>query len=87
MLRHQGGVLGPVASAPTVWRPLAEVTPAGLMKIQTALARVRRHVWAQIPASAAIRSFWRRRARRIMAPPQDGRSSAFTLYAERVPAG
>ncbi|AIF41893.1 hypothetical protein HX89_14385 (plasmid) [Dermacoccus nishinomiyaensis] len=27
VLRHQSGVLGPVASPPTVWRTLAEVTP------------------------------------------------------------
>ena len=27
VLRHQGEVLGSVASAPTVWRALAEVTP------------------------------------------------------------
>jgi hypothetical protein len=33
VLRHQGGaggVLGPVASAPTVWRALDEVTPGRL---------------------------------------------------------
>ena len=27
VLRHQGQVLGPVASAPTVWRALDELTP------------------------------------------------------------
>ncbi|WP_353358113.1 transposase, partial [Intrasporangium sp. DVR] len=48
VLRHQGGVLGPVASPPTVWRALDEVTPARLKKIQTARARVRRNVWAQV---------------------------------------
>jgi len=48
VLRHQAGVLGPVASAPTVWRTLDEVTPARLKKIQTARARVRRHVWTQL---------------------------------------
>jgi hypothetical protein len=47
-LRHQVGVLGPVASAPTVWRTLDEVTPGRLKKIESARARVRRHVWAQI---------------------------------------
>jgi hypothetical protein len=55
VLGHQADVLGPVASAPTVWRTLDEVTPAQLRKIQTARARVRRHVWAQfgdgVPAS------------------------------------
>jgi len=51
VLRHQDGVLGPVASAPTVWRTLDEVTPARLKKIAAARARVRRHVWAQLAAS------------------------------------
>ncbi len=49
VLRHQVSVLGPVASAPTVWRTLDEVTPARLGKIQTARARVRRHVWSVFP--------------------------------------
>lgn len=49
VLRHQAGVLGPVASPPTVWRALDEVTPGGLKKIATARARSRRHVWAQVP--------------------------------------
>lgn len=49
VLRHQGQVLGPVASPPTVWRALDEVKPARLKKIATARARTRRHVWAQIP--------------------------------------
>ena len=51
VLRHQSGVLGPVASAPTVWRTLDEVTPARLQKIAVARARVRRHVWSQLAAS------------------------------------
>ena len=41
VLRHQGGVLGPVASPPTVWRALDEVTPARARKIGAARARVR----------------------------------------------
>lgn len=49
VLRHQSSVLGPVASPPTVWRTLDEITPARLRKIATARARVRRHVWAQLP--------------------------------------
>jgi len=49
VLRHQAGVLGPVASPPTVWRTLDEVTPGRLKKIATARARARRHVWAQLP--------------------------------------
>lgn len=55
VLRHQAGVLGAVASPPTVWRTLDEVTPGRLRKVATARARVRRHVWAQllggVPAS------------------------------------
>lgn len=50
VLRHQAGVLGPVASPPTVWRTLDEVTPGRVKKIATARARVRRHVWSQLPA-------------------------------------
>lgn len=49
VLRHQVGVLGPVASPPTVWRTLKQVTPGRLKKTATARARVRRHVWAQLP--------------------------------------
>jgi len=49
VLRHQGGVLGAVASPPTVWRTLAEITPGRSRKIATARARVRRHVWSQFP--------------------------------------
>ena len=49
VLRHQAGVLGQVASPPTVWRTLKQVTPGRLKKIATARARVRRHVWAQLP--------------------------------------
>jgi hypothetical protein len=48
VLRHQSQVLGPVASAPTVWRALDELTPAALKRIEVARARVRRHVWAQL---------------------------------------
>jgi len=51
VLRHQAQVLGPVASPPTVWRTLDEITPARLKKIATARARVRRHVWAQLATS------------------------------------
>lgn len=49
VLRHQRSVLGLVASPPTVWRTLDEVTPGRLNKLQTARARTRRHVWAQLP--------------------------------------
>lgn len=51
VLRHQSGVLGPVASAPTVWRTLDEVTPGRLKKIAAARAPARRHVGAQLAAS------------------------------------
>src|SRR5450759_1110064 len=49
VLRHQDQVLGPVASAPTVWRALDGLTPAALKRIDVARARVRRHVWKQLP--------------------------------------
>ncbi len=49
VLRHQREVLGSVASAPTVWRALDEVTPAVAKRIDTARARVREHVWSQLP--------------------------------------
>ena len=49
VLRHQSGALGPVASAPTVWRTLDEVTAGKRKKIQVARARTRRHVWSQLP--------------------------------------
>ncbi len=51
VLRHQGRLLGRVASAPTVWRVLDEVTPARSKKIAAARARVRCHVWSQLTAS------------------------------------
>ena len=43
-LRHQTAMLGPVASPPTVWRTLNEVTPAALR----VRAKVRCHVWSQM---------------------------------------
>lgn len=49
VLRHQGAVLGPVASPPTVWRALREATPARLRKVEVARARIRRHVWELLP--------------------------------------
>ncbi len=54
VLRHQTQILGPVASAPTVWRALDEVTPASRKKITTARARVRRHVWSRLAASGGV---------------------------------
>nr|WP_295692623.1 transposase [Lapillicoccus sp.] len=53
VLRHQGEVLGSVASAPTVWRArheLDEVTPVVVKRIDEARAEVRAHVWSQLPA-------------------------------------
>jgi hypothetical protein len=41
VLRHQEQVLGPVASAPTVWRALDELTPAALGRVERARARAR----------------------------------------------
>ncbi len=48
VLRHQRQVLGSVASAPTVWRALDEVTPAAVKRIDKARAKVRAHVWSQL---------------------------------------
>ena len=53
VLRHQSEVLGPVASPPTVWRTLDEITPAKAKKIAAGRARARRHVWDQLAASEA----------------------------------
>lgn len=49
VLRHQSPLLGSVASAPTVWRTLNELTPARLARVEKARARVRRHVWSLLP--------------------------------------
>ncbi|EYT62825.1 transposase [Dietzia sp. UCD-THP] len=49
VLRHQSEALGPVASAPTVWRTLDEITAGKRKKIQVARARTRRHVWSRLP--------------------------------------
>ena len=48
-LRHQRDVLGPVASAPTAWRALDELTPASLKRIEAARAVARARVWGLIP--------------------------------------
>jgi hypothetical protein len=48
-LRHQDQVLGPVASAPTVWRALAELTPARRARVEQARAKTRASVWARLP--------------------------------------
>jgi hypothetical protein len=55
-LRHQDGVIGPVASPPTVWRAMDEATPVALARVEKCRARVRRHVWSllsQLPGSKA----------------------------------
>ncbi len=44
-LRHLGPVIGPVPSNPTVWRALSEVGDLQLIRINTAVARFRRHWW------------------------------------------
>jgi hypothetical protein len=44
-LRHQAGLLGPVASAPTVWRTLDEAGPATFGRVEKARAQIRRQVW------------------------------------------
>jgi len=54
-IRYQAGLLGPVASPPTVWRALDEATPALLWRVEKARARIRRHVWGLLPALPASR--------------------------------
>ncbi|WP_366521207.1 IS1380 family transposase [Lapillicoccus sp.] len=54
VLRHQSEVLGSVASAPTVWRALDEVTPAVTKRIDTARAKVRAHVWSQLESRGGL---------------------------------
>jgi hypothetical protein len=39
-----------VASPPTVWRMLDEMTPAASKRVEKARARIRRHVWGLLPA-------------------------------------
>jgi hypothetical protein len=48
LLGDQDELLGPVASMPTAWRTLDEMTPARLRKIAATRARTRRHVWKLI---------------------------------------
>ena len=48
-LRHQTQLLGPVASAPTVWRTLDESGPSALTRVEKARVRTRRHVWDLLP--------------------------------------
>jgi len=48
-LRHQQGALGSVASPPTAWRALDELTPAALKRIAAARAKTRARVWDLIP--------------------------------------
>jgi hypothetical protein len=50
ILGDQKELLGPVASMPTAWRTLDEITPARLKKIASARAKTRRHVWTLIKA-------------------------------------
>ena len=45
LLEHQRAVLGPTASAPTVWRTLAETGELQRRRIARARAAVRRRVW------------------------------------------
>jgi hypothetical protein len=52
-LRHQAGLLGPVASAPTVWRTLDQATTAAFGRVEKVRAKVRRHVWSLLPALPA----------------------------------
>ena len=49
VLRHQDRVLGPVASPPTVWRALDELSPATANRVAVARAKTRARVWGLIP--------------------------------------
>lgn len=56
VLRHQGEVFGPVASAATCWRALDELGEGQLRRIAKARAQVRAQVWTllgQVPAARA----------------------------------
>ncbi len=55
VLRHQSEVLGSVASAPTVWRALDEVTPAVAKRIDKARAKVRATSGPRYPAGSRRR--------------------------------
>ena len=55
-LRHQEEVLGSVASAPTVWRVLDELTPARLRRVEKARARTRARVWELAGGPPAARA-------------------------------
>lgn len=46
-------LLGAVASRPTVWRSLDEVTPAALRRVENTRAKIRRRVWSLLPAVPA----------------------------------
>ncbi|MFJ2582738.1 transposase [Kitasatospora aureofaciens] len=50
VLEHQREVLGPTASAPTVWRVLDEAAELQLGRIARARAAVRRRVWCLLAA-------------------------------------
>jgi hypothetical protein len=52
-LRQQAGLLGAVASPPTVWRSLDEATPAVLRRVEKVRSKVRRQVWGQLPGVPA----------------------------------
>ena len=49
-LAHQGELLGPVASMPTAWRTLHEITDVQHGRIARARATTRRHIWKLITA-------------------------------------
>lgn len=53
VLDHQRAVLGPVASAPTVWRTLDEVDELQLKRIALARAKVRKRVWGLLASRPA----------------------------------
>jgi Transposase DDE domain group 1 len=52
-LRQQSELLGAVASPPTLWRSMDEVTPAALKRVEKIRAKIRRRVWSLLPAVPA----------------------------------
>ena len=49
-LRDQAALFGSVASMPTAWRCLHEITPAAVDRVSAARARARRRVWELVVA-------------------------------------
>ena len=82
-LRHQEEVLGSVASAPTVWRALDELTPARLKRVEKARARTRARVWELAGGPPAARAAGRHSTLTWWSKVPEGVGSSRTV----VPSG